>query len=141
MEELAAAATNAAGQEKFDVICILEVLEHATDVDSLLKAASSLLAKDGIIFVSTVNKTIKSHLLAIVGAEYIMGYLPIGTHDWDKFLSPEDVSRRMNDNGLEAIDVKGMTATSPPPLGNWNWKLDPKDTDVNWIGAYRFRTK
>ena len=121
----------------FDVICILEVLEHATDVDSLLSSASSLLKPDGTLFVSTVNKNMKSYLMAILGAEYIMGYLPPGTHTWDQFLSPQDVADKMGKVGMEVINVQGMVATAPPPIGNWNWKLDPQDVDVNWIGAYR----
>lgn len=127
--------------KEYDMICILEVLEHATDIDSLLGAATSLLKDDGTLFISTVNKTLKSHLFAILGAEYIMGYLPVGTHDWNQFLAPRDVEERIRIHGMQSIDVQGMIATKPPPLGNWDWKLDTRDTDVNWIGAYRFAKK
>lgn len=122
----------------FDVICILEVVEHVTDVESILRAAKSLLKPDtGRLFVSTINRTLKSGAIAIVGAEYIMGYLPPGTHDWNQFFSPEEVAEIMNRVGLQQIDVQGMVVTKPPFQGRWDWKLDRQDTDVNWIGAYK----
>jgi 2-polyprenyl-6-hydroxyphenyl methylase/3-demethylubiquinone-9 3-methyltransferase len=129
------------GQEgSFDVICILEVLEHATDVDSMLQAASHLLNKEeGRLFVSTVNRTIQSNLLAIIGAEYIMRYLPPGTHDHSKFLSPELVEQKLRSVNLQpATPPQGMVlAGPPPPLGTWQWKLSPTDLNVNWIGCYQ----
>lgn len=132
--------------DKFDIICILEVLEHAADVDNLLQAACSLLkppsedSRGGMLFVSTLNKTRKSHALAIVGAEYVMGYLPVGTHDWEKFCSPLEMERRMNRVGLKPVNVSGMVLTAPwsaPPFSSWDWRLDETDVDVNWIGAYQ----
>ena len=139
VEELASSSSSAAATiEKYDVVCLLEVLEHATDVKSLVQAASSLVKEDGgVLFVSTMNKTWKSHLLTIVGAEYIMGYVPVGTHNWNQYLSPEEVARVMRECGLEPINVSGMVLSRPPFCGNWDWKIDPMDTDVNWIGAYR----
>jgi 2-polyprenyl-6-hydroxyphenyl methylase/3-demethylubiquinone-9 3-methyltransferase len=132
--------------ELFDVVCLLEVVEHASDVPSLLAAASSLVRPGGLLFVSTINKTWKSHALAIVGAEYIMGYLPPGTHNWNQFLSPAQVQNYLAASGLvvEPVNganaVTGMVLASPPWPGRcWNWKLDPNDTDVNWIGTYRRR--
>ena len=122
----------------FDVICILEVVEHVTDVESILRAAKSLLKPNtGRLFVSTLNRTLKSGAVAIVGAEYIMGYLPPGTHDWNQFLSPEEVAELMSGVGLQQIDVQGMVVTKPPFHGRWEWKLDRHDTDVNWIGTYK----
>lgn len=126
--------------EQYDIICILEVIEHATDVDSILYAASSLLKPDGVLFISTMNRTWKSHALAILGAEYVMGYLPIGTHDWNRFQSPQEVEEHMKRANLKAVDVSGMIMTAPRLDGTWGWRLDPKDTDVNWIGAYRHGT-
>jgi ubiquinone biosynthesis O-methyltransferase len=121
-------------------------VEHATDVPSLLAAASSLVKPGGLLFISTINKTVKSHMLAIIGAEYIMGYLPIGTHDWNQFLSPRQVQEIITkQGGLVCVEpvvgsVTGMVLASPPWPGRcWNWKLDPNDTDVNWIGTYRRR--
>jgi len=127
-------------ESDFDLICILEVLEHATDVDSILQAASTLLNPNGTLFVSTMNRTLKSHLLAIVGAEYIMGYLPPGTHNWNQFLSPEEVDNKMKQVGLKEIHSKGMILTSPPINGNWRWKISDSDKEVNWIGAYKHAT-
>lgn len=129
----------------FDVITILEVIEHATDPDSLIQAASMLLKKPegdypgGIIFVSTINKTLKSFGIAIVGGEYITGKLPIGTHNWNQFKSPQDVEILMNQYGLEKFDTKGMILK--PPFYDLKWYLDDTDTDVNWIGAYRFKNR
>ena len=134
-------ASSSASPPNFHVVCLLEVVEHAADVASLLRAASKLLRPDGILFVSTINRTLKSHLLTIVGAEYLMRYIPVGTHDWNKFLSPGEVEALVAGNGgLQQMDVSGMILTSPPICGSWNWKLDPNDTDVNWIGSYRKKT-
>lgn len=127
-------------EQHFDVICILEVIEHATDVDGMLQAASTLLKPDGILFVSTISKTWKSYVMCIVGAEYVMGYLPIGTHDWNRFQSPQRVEERMKLANFKSVDVSGMIMTAPRLDGTWGWRLDPNDTDVNWIGAYRHDT-
>jgi 2-polyprenyl-6-hydroxyphenyl methylase/3-demethylubiquinone-9 3-methyltransferase len=125
---------------KFDIVCLLEVLEHSTDAASLLRAASALLKDDGVLFLSTINRTLKSHLATIIGAEYIMRYIPIGTHNWHDYRSPDEVARLMNHVGVEEVDVSGMVLTKPPIFGDWSWKLDPTDTDINWIGAYRKRS-
>jgi len=122
----------------YDIICILEVVEHVTDVESILTSAKALLKPDtGRLFLSTMNRTVKSHLVAIIGAEYIMGYLPPGTHDWNEFRSPQEVEALMSRAGLEEVDVQGMVIAKPPLWGQWHWKLDQVDTDVNWIGTYR----
>jgi 2-polyprenyl-6-hydroxyphenyl methylase/3-demethylubiquinone-9 3-methyltransferase len=122
----------------YDIICILEVLEHVTDVESILTSARSLLKPDtGRLFVSTLNRTIKSQLMAIIGAEYVLGILPPGTHDWNQFKSPQEVEELMNQSGLQQVDVQGLVITKPPFWGQWDWKLDPMDTDVNWIGTYK----
>jgi len=122
----------------FDIICILEVVEHVTDVESILRAAKSLLKPNtGRLFLSTINRTLKSHIFTIIGAEYVMGYLPPGTHNWKQFRSPREVEELMNRVGLQQIDFQGMVITKPPFQGHWNWKLDEMDTDVNWIGSYK----
>ena len=160
VEELAAANGN--NQNKYDIVCLLEVLEHVTNVPSLVQAASSLVKKQsnnkdanssgddttdsnhndnnssGLLFVSTMNRTWKSHLLTIVGAEYIMGYVPRGTHNWKQYLAPQEVTQIMDTHAhMTPVDISGMVLTRPPVCGNWDWKIDPTDTDVNWIGAYR----
>ncbi|KAL3945341.1 MAG: hypothetical protein SGBAC_000546 [Bacillariaceae sp.] len=136
VEQLAAEVegTNA---EQYDVICCLEVIEHVTDVDSILSSIQRLLKPDGKLFLSTINRTTKSKAVAIVGAEYIMRYLPIGTHDWNQFKSPEEVRALVEANGLEEIDIQGMVLTSPPFQGRWDWALSADDTDINWIGSYQ----
>jgi len=121
---------------KFDVVCMLEVIEHVPDPQSILTAASSLLKPDGTLFLSTVNRTLKSRAVAIVGAEYIMRYLPVGTHDWNQFKSPQEIQQLMRSVGLREAHVAGMVLKSPPVFGNWDWALDDGDTDINWIGAY-----
>ena len=128
-------------KETFDVICLLEVIEHVADIPSVLAAVSTLLKPDGTVFVSTINRTWKSKAVAIYGAEYVMGYLPVGTHDWTRFLSPAEVQAWMARANLEPIDVQGMVLTTPPLFGRWTWKLDSRDTDINWIGAYRHAKK
>jgi 2-polyprenyl-6-hydroxyphenyl methylase/3-demethylubiquinone-9 3-methyltransferase len=125
---------------KFDIICLLEVIEHVADPESILSSIRPLLKPDGKLFLSTMNRTVKSKLVAIVGAEYIMRYLPVGTHDWDQFLSPEEVTSLMGRAGFDQVDVSGMIIDSPPFMGRWSWKLDPKDTDINWIGTYQLTT-
>eukprot|EP00934_Nitzschia_sp_Nitz4_P004766 Nitzschia sp. Nitz4//scaffold4_size323378//74544//75386//NITZ4_000635-RA/size323378-processed-gene-0.337-mRNA-1//-1//CDS//3329553324//4756//frame0 len=136
VEQLAASIEKE--EDKYDVVCLLEVLEHVTDVDSVISSIHQLLKPNGKLFLSTMNRTVKSHLVAILGAEYIMGYLPPGTHDWNDFRSPEEVQAILQRNGFEQEHVTGMVipVTSPPLFGNWNWKFDPNDTDINWIGTY-----
>jgi ubiquinone biosynthesis O-methyltransferase len=125
---------------KYDVICILEVIEHVADVESVFSSIKALLQPKGKLFLSTLNRTAKSKALAVVGAEYVMRYLPVGTHDWNQFRSPEEVESLMETTGLEEMDVTGMVLTSPPLWGQWNWQLDPKDTDINWIGTYQLKS-
>jgi ubiquinone biosynthesis O-methyltransferase len=130
------------GNEKYDIVCLLEVLEHVTDIESILGACKQLLKPaTGRLFVSTLNRTLKSHLVAIVGAEYLAGYLPVGTHNWNQFLSPREVHNLMTQCELSQLDVQGMVVTRLPPLpgigGEWSWKLDQSDLDVNWIGTYK----
>jgi len=135
---------------RFDVVCLLEVVEHASDVPSLLQAAAALLKPSGLLFVSTLNRTVSSHVLAIIGAEYVMGYLPVGTHNWNQFRSPDEIAQlvwqegqlvpvvaRSGGGGMGQHTPMGMVLTEPPVGGRWKWKLDPTDTSVNWIGAYR----
>jgi 2-polyprenyl-6-hydroxyphenyl methylase/3-demethylubiquinone-9 3-methyltransferase len=127
--------------EAFDVVCLLEVIEHASDAPSLLQATSALLKPNGLLFLSTINRTLKSHLLTIIGAEYVMRYIPVGTHDWNKYLSPEEVCDLASKASLQSLDVTGMVLSKPPLFGNWEWSLKPADTDVNWIGTYRKRVE
>ena len=94
-------------KKKFDVILNMEIIEHVEDVNFFLKKSSELLKKNGLMFIATLNKTLKSYAFAIIGAEYVLQWLPIGTHDWDKFVKPEDLIKINKDNNLklEKLDI------------------------------------
>lgn len=119
----------------FDVVCILEVIEHVRQPASLLQAAADLLRPGGLLFVSTMNRTLKAYALTIVGAECVMGYLPRGTHDWNLYRSPGEIRALVETCGLRQMDTTGMVLRRPPIL-SFEWMLDPTDTDINWIGCY-----
>ena len=87
-------------KNKFDVILNMEVVEHVSDVNLFIKNCSKLIKKNGIMFVATINKNLKSYIFAILGAEYILRWLPIGTHDWNKFLTPKDLENIANKNNF-----------------------------------------
>ena len=116
---------------KFDVILNMEIIEHVEDVNFFLKSCSSLLRKDGIMFVATINKTLKSYLFAIVGAEYILRWLPIGTHEWDKFLNPEDLINISKKYKLNLENLDGMKFN----LFRDEWSLS-SDKSINYIGKF-----
>ena len=117
--------------EKFDVILILEVIEHINNIESFIAAATRNLKPGGLIFIATLNRTIKSYLLAIVGAEYILRLLPIGTHDWRKFLKPAEIYQIANNNSLKLLDSCGFSFN---PLCK-SWKKN-NDLSVNYIMTY-----
>ncbi len=114
--------------EKFDIILNLEVVEHVENVDLYIKSCSNLLKNNGIMFTATLNRTIVSYIKAIVGAEYILRWLPIGTHDWNKFLKPEELEKKLSLADLSTIDVKGLEFN---PLFN-KWKKSD-NLSVNYI--------
>ncbi|BBK40959.1 ubiquinone biosynthesis O-methyltransferase [Allostella vacuolata] len=124
-EELAAAG------ERFDVVLNMEVVEHVADRDAFLDAASTLLAPGGLMAVATLNRTPKSYLLAIVGAEYVLRWLPRGTHQWRKFVRPSEIVSRLRRNGLAVTTMTGVTFD---PLRD-RWSLAPHDLDVNYMLA------
>jgi ubiquinone biosynthesis O-methyltransferase len=123
--------------ELFDIITALEIVEHVPNPSSLLKAAASLLKPNGILFVSTINRTIKSYGMAIVAAEYITGIVPVGTHNWEQFFSPDEIKSLVCRDGssMKQVALSGMVLR--PPFLNMQWSLNPTDTDINWIGAYQ----
>ena len=114
--------------EKFDIILNLEVVEHVENVDLYIKSCSNLLKKNGIMFTATLNRTIISYIKAIVGAEYILRWLPIGTHDWNKFIKPEELEKKLSLANFCTIDVKGLEFN---PLFN-KWKQSD-NLSVNYI--------
>ena len=115
-------------KKKFDVILNMEIVEHVQDINFFIKESSKLLKKDGVMFVATLNKTLKSYAFAIIGAEYILKWLPIGTHDWEKFVKPDDLIKILKKNNLSLKKLDGMKFD----LINNSWKLS-KDTSVNYI--------
>ena len=128
---------NESQNELFDVITALEVVEHVPNPSSLLQAAISLLKPSGILFVSTINRTMKSYGMAIVAAEYISGKVPVGTHNWEQFFSPKEIETMIHagNSSMRNVSLSGMVLR--PPFINMQWSLNPSDTDINWIGAYQ----
>ena len=113
---------------RFDVVLNMEVVEHVADVASYLAACSGLVKPGGITVVATLNKTLKSLALAKIGAEYVLNWLPRGTHDWNRFIAPGGLHRKLEDAGLTILKTQGV---SFDPL-SWDWKLSP-DVDVNYM--------
>ena len=118
-------------KEKFDVILNMEIVEHVEDVNLFLNSCSKLLKKNGIMFIATLNKTLKSYIFAIIGAEYILRWLPIGTHEWEKFLKPEELISILKNNDLKLDRVDGMNFNI---LTN-RWKVS-NDKSVNYIAKF-----
>ena len=116
---------------KFDVILNMEIVEHVEDVDFFLRSCSKLLKKNGIMFVATLNKTLKSYLFAIVGAEYILRWLPIGTHEWEKFVKPNDLISILKKYDMKLDSLDGMKFN----LIKDEWKLS-SDKSINYIGRF-----
>ena len=114
--------------ETFDVVLNMEVVEHVADLGLYLKSCASLVRPGGLTFIATLNKTLKSFALAKIGAEYVLGWLPRGTHDWSRFVEPAALTAMLKDAGLRVTLTQGV---SFDPL-SWDWRLSP-DTDVNYI--------
>ena len=118
-------------QKKFDVILNMEIVEHVEDIDFFLKSSSKLLKKNGIMFIATINKTFKSYLFAIVGAEYILRWLPIGTHEWEKFVKPEDLKKKLENNNLFLKSLDGMNFN----IIKDEWNVS-NDLSINYIAKF-----
>ena len=117
--------------KKFDVILNMEIVEHVEDISFFLKSCSKLLNKNGLMFVATINKTLKSYVFAIVGAEYVLRWLPIGTHDWEKFVKPEELKEILSKNNLFLKKLDGMHFN----LIKDEWGIS-KDLSVNYIAKF-----
>ncbi len=115
-------------KEKFDIILNLEIVEHVNDVNLYLNSCSNLLKKNGLMFTATLNRTLTSYVKAIVGAEYILRWLPIGTHDWNKFIKPEDLEKLLQKQNFRTIDIKGLSFN--PIFKKWK---QSEDLSVNYI--------
>ncbi len=125
-----AEALEAAG-EGFDALLNMEVVEHVADAQAYLDACARLLRPGGIMITSTINRTAKSWAMAIVGAEHVLRWLPRGTHQWSKFITPDELFAMLSAAGLQPVDRKGMVFD---PFG-WNWRLSERDLDVNYVTA------
>ena len=117
--------------KKFDVILNMEIVEHVEDISFFLKSCSKLLNKNGLMFVATINKTLKSYVFAIVGAEYVVRWLPIGTHDWEKFVKPEELKEILSKNNLSLKKFDGMHFN----IIKDEWSIT-NDLSVNYIAKF-----
>ena len=117
--------------KKFDIILNMEIVEHVEDINFYIKKSSDLLKNSGIMFFATINRTLKSYVFAIVGAEYILRWLPIGTHQWEKFVKPSELIDKCNENFLKKKTLDGVSFN---PLTS-NWKIS-NDKSVNYIMSF-----
>jgi 2-polyprenyl-6-hydroxyphenyl methylase/3-demethylubiquinone-9 3-methyltransferase len=125
VEELAASEA-----EAFDAVTCLEVVEHVPDPAAFLAACAGLLRPGGLMLLSTLNRTLKAYLLAIIGGEYVLRWLPVGTHQWERFVTPDELGRYLAAAGLSAPAIKGLVYN---PFAD-AWSLGG-DTDVNYMAA------
>ncbi len=117
--------------ERFDVVLNMEVVEHVADPLTYLTACADLLRPGGLHLCSTINRNAKSFAMAIVGAEWVMRWLPRGTHEWAKFITPDELFDLMRKAGLEPVDRKGYQFN---PV-KWDWKISERDLSVNYVTA------
>ena len=118
-------------KKKFDVILNMEIIEHVEDINFFINSCSKLLKKNGLMFVATLNKTLKSYVFAIIGAEYVLRWLPIGTHDWEKFVKPEDLKKILGKNNLKLEKLDGMNFN----IIKDEWSVS-SDTSINYIAKF-----
>ena len=115
-------------KKKFDVILNMEIVEHVEDINFFINSCSKLLKKNGLMFIATLNKTLKSYMFAIIGAEYVLRWLPIGTHDWEKFVKPEELKKILIKNNLKLEKLDGMNFN----IIKDEWSVS-SDTSINYI--------
>lgn len=130
IEEIAAAG------EQFDLVLAMEVVEHVADVPTFVAACCQAVRPGGLLFMATINRTLRAFALAIVGAEYVLGWLPRGTHDWEKFVTPDELADAVEAGGLDVLDTRGVIYN---PLSA-EWSL-ARDTAVNYMMAGRRRAE
>lgn len=121
--------------EQFDVVLNMEVIEHVLVPEAFIKGCGYLLKNGGLMLCSTINRNIKSYIMAIIGAERIMRWLPIGTHDWHKFITPNELQLMIQSAGLSKKETKGFTFN---PL-NWGWSISINNYSVNYVMAVEKR--
>ena len=117
--------------ETFDAVLNMEVVEHVADPQGFLDACAALVRPGGIHICSTINRNPKSYLAAIIGAEHIMRWMPKGTHEWSKFITPDELFAMLSRAGLQPVDRKGFVFN---PLG-WSWHISERDLSVNYVTA------
>ncbi len=121
----------AAAGEQFDAVLNMEVVEHVADPQGYLTACQQLLKPGGLMICSTINRNPKSYVMAIVGAEYVMRWLPKGTHEWEKFITPDELYGLIRNAGLTPVDRKGFVFN---PV-SWSWRISDRDLSVNYVTA------
>ena len=121
----------AADGEQFDAVLNMEVVEHVADPQGYIDACAALVRPGGITITSTINRNPKSYVFAIVGAEHVMRWLPKGTHEWSKFITPDELFEMLSKAGLEPVDRTGFVFN---PFG-WSWRLSARDLSVNYVTA------
>jgi 2-polyprenyl-6-hydroxyphenyl methylase/3-demethylubiquinone-9 3-methyltransferase len=119
----------AAHGEQYDVVLALEIVEHVADVEAFLASVAALVKPNGLLFMSTLNRTAQSYATAIIGAEYVLRWLPKGTHHWKKFLKPSELILPLERHGIRTRDMQGMV------YDPWNasWSLNPQKLNINYI--------
>ena len=118
--------------KKFDVVLNMEIVEHVEDLNFFIKKSSNLLKKNGLMFIATLNKTFKSYMFAIIGAEYVLRWLPIGTHDWEKFVKPDNLINLATNSNLKLKKLSGMKFN--PIIDKWSLS---NDKSVNYIAKFK----
>lgn len=126
-----AAEDLAATGEQFDVVLAMEIIEHVADPQGFVDTCASLLVPGGLMICSTLNRNAKSYLMAIIGAEHVMRWLPKGTHEWSKFITPDELYELIRKAALDPVDRKGMVFN---PVA-WRWSLSDRDLSVNYVTA------
>lgn len=117
--------------ERFDIVLNMEVVEHVADPQEFLTVCQTLLKPGGLMICSTLNRNAKSFAMGIIGAEWVMRWLPKGTHEWRKFITPDELFSMLNTAGLKPVDRKGFVFN---PLG-WSWSISDRDLSVNYVTA------
>ncbi len=119
----------AANGMQYDLVLALEIVEHVADVSLFLESVTQLVKPGGLLIMSTLNRTMKAYAMAILGAEYVLRWLPRGTHDWKKFLKPHELVQPLQRQGLKLVQMQGLVMN---PL-RWEWELSLRDLDVNYM--------
>ncbi|WP_347313699.1 bifunctional 2-polyprenyl-6-hydroxyphenol methylase/3-demethylubiquinol 3-O-methyltransferase UbiG [Defluviimonas sp. SAOS-178_SWC] len=119
------------GGEVFDIVLAMEIVEHVADPQGFLTTCQALLRPGGLFIASTINRNAKSFMAAIVGAEWVMRWLPKGTHDWAKFITPDELADLVSQAGLDPVDRKGFVFN---PV-SWQWAISDRDLSVNYVTA------